>query len=543
MFRPLRPQPPISRRLLLPALAGLVLANLPGVVPGAVPPAMAQSISIEIGQFEPALSPYGRWFDHPAYGRIWQPAGIGPDWQPYTDGYWAYMDDDTWLWVANEPWGWAPYHYGRWLFVDSIGWVWRPGQVWAPAWVVWRFGGGYYGWAPAPFEDDWDEGRFRGANWGNRVPAQQWIFVRSGAFTHHHIREVMVPRHSNRRLFDETRDITRTGQRRHDQGDGRDRQPNNAQGGGRRHPDAVIQGPRGRDISRETGRPLAPARVTESDAPGPAVRTGNEVRLYRPDHRGNNNQNRPGDGPGRQGAPDAGQQGNARPDRRPGDAAPSDQKPGKGNQHPAQPQGSDRRGGNGNVPIAPVAPAMPHVPEVKTPDAPEVKRPDVRRPDVRQPETRKPDVRKPEVRQPEPTQPETPQPEIRQPPVKQPDMIQPDVIQPRQQPRRQEPQRTAPSPVPDMPSAPQREGRTQEPRVIPMQPPARVQQSPSGQNNGFPAQPQRQRQQEMQPQPQRQQEPPQQQQQQQRRQEPPHQQQPRKGGKPGDTPPQGDSGN
>jgi len=521
---------------------------------------MAQSVSIEIGQFEPALSPYGRWFDHPAYGRIWQPAGIGPDWQPYTDGYWAYMDDDTWLWVANEPWGWAPYHYGRWLFVDSIGWVWRPGQVWAPAWVVWRFGGGYYGWAPAPFEDDWDEGRFRGSNWGNRVPAQQWIFVRSGAFTHHHIREVMVPHHSNRRLFDETRDITRTGQRHHDQGDGRDRQPDNGEGGGRRHPDAVIQGPRGRDISRQTGRPLAPARVTESDAPGPAVRTGNEVRLYRPDHRGNNNQNRPGDGAGRPGVPDAGQRDNTQPDRRPGEAATSDQKPGKGNQRPAQPQGNDRRGGNGSVPIAPAVPTMPHVPEVKQPEIqhpearqpevappvvrqpemrqPEVRQPEVRQPEVRQPEVRQPEIMQPEVRQPEVRQPEVRQPEVRQPEVRQPEIMQPDIMQVPQQPRRQEPQRTAPAQAPGMPSAPQRQERTQEPRVMPTQPPARTKQDPSGQGSGFAVQPQRQRQ-EMQ----RQQEPPQQQQQQQRRQEPQRQQQPRKGGKPGDLPPQGDGGN
>lgn len=31
-----------------------------------------------------------------------------------------------------------------------MGWVWVPGVEWAPAWVSWRVGGGYIGWAPLP---------------------------------------------------------------------------------------------------------------------------------------------------------------------------------------------------------------------------------------------------------------------------------------------------------------------------------------------------------------------------------------------------------
>ncbi len=62
--------------------------------------------------------------------------------------------DDGWTWVADpsEPWGWATYHYGRWTNLDGIGWVWVPGYTWAPAWVSWRYGGGYCGWAPLPPE-------------------------------------------------------------------------------------------------------------------------------------------------------------------------------------------------------------------------------------------------------------------------------------------------------------------------------------------------------------------------------------------------------
>ncbi len=55
-----------------------------------------------------------------------------------------------WTWVSDEPWGWATYHYGRWVNIVGTGWVWIPGHTWAPAWVSWRYGGGYCGWAPLP---------------------------------------------------------------------------------------------------------------------------------------------------------------------------------------------------------------------------------------------------------------------------------------------------------------------------------------------------------------------------------------------------------
>ena len=71
------------------------------------------------------------------------------DWRPYSDGYWAYTDVG-WTWVSNEDFGWATYHYGRWLRLEDQGWVWVPGYEWGPAWVSWRTGGDYVGWAPLP---------------------------------------------------------------------------------------------------------------------------------------------------------------------------------------------------------------------------------------------------------------------------------------------------------------------------------------------------------------------------------------------------------
>ena len=102
-------------------------------------------------QFQDALAPYGTWIDDPAYGRIWIPsvAQVGDDFTPYaTNGDW--LDTEYgWTWSSGWSWGWAPFHYGRWVGCER-GWAWVPGTLWGPAWVSWRAGGGYVGWAPLP---------------------------------------------------------------------------------------------------------------------------------------------------------------------------------------------------------------------------------------------------------------------------------------------------------------------------------------------------------------------------------------------------------
>lgn len=100
-----------------------------------------------ISYFHEQLSPYGRWVDREGYGQVWVPY-VAAGWRPYTTGHWVYTDQG-WAWVADESWGWAPFHYGRWFYADG-GWGWVPGTVWAPAWVAWRNGGGYVGWAALP---------------------------------------------------------------------------------------------------------------------------------------------------------------------------------------------------------------------------------------------------------------------------------------------------------------------------------------------------------------------------------------------------------
>jgi hypothetical protein len=97
----------------------------------------------------------GSWIEVGNYGYCWQPdvAVSDSSWRPYADGYWAYTDEG-WTWVSYEDFGWATYHYGRWVRLADYGWVWRPGYEWGPAWVSWRFGGGYAGWAPLPPETE-----------------------------------------------------------------------------------------------------------------------------------------------------------------------------------------------------------------------------------------------------------------------------------------------------------------------------------------------------------------------------------------------------
>src|SRR5581483_4057355 len=99
----------------------------------------------------------GSWMEISDYGYVWQPdvAVSDSSWRPYADGYWAYTDLG-WTWVSYEDFGWATYHYGRWARLADYGWVWVPGRdedlEWGPAWVSWRTGGEYIGWAPLPPE-------------------------------------------------------------------------------------------------------------------------------------------------------------------------------------------------------------------------------------------------------------------------------------------------------------------------------------------------------------------------------------------------------
>jgi hypothetical protein len=132
----------MKRLLFASAITALVLLAAP----------LAKSADVSVDFFYNNLSG-GSWLEVDPYGYCWQPdlAVNDSSWRPYSDGYWAYTDDG-WTWVSYEDFGWATYHYGRWTRLADYGWVWVPGADldWGPAWVSWRTGGDYIGWAPLP---------------------------------------------------------------------------------------------------------------------------------------------------------------------------------------------------------------------------------------------------------------------------------------------------------------------------------------------------------------------------------------------------------
>lgn len=131
------------------------------------------------------LSPHGSWEVSAQYGQVWHPAVETSDWDPYLDGHWVYTDLG-WTWVSDYSWGAIPYHYGTWVFDPGLGWVWVPGYTWAPAWVVFRTGPEYIGWAPVP------PGYFVDAAF--EAPAtSSFIFVTAQNFTAPRIRAHTIP--------------------------------------------------------------------------------------------------------------------------------------------------------------------------------------------------------------------------------------------------------------------------------------------------------------------------------------------------------------
>jgi hypothetical protein len=142
-----------NERIEMKTRTAVMLAGLACGLINGVPATRAEitfSAGIEISSsadFYQPLSSYGAWVDVSTYGRCWHPSRLDRAWRPYTTGYWQ-RTDVGWYWVSDEPWAWACYHYGSWVYDSYYGWVWIPGTEWAPAWVSWREGGDYIGWAP-----------------------------------------------------------------------------------------------------------------------------------------------------------------------------------------------------------------------------------------------------------------------------------------------------------------------------------------------------------------------------------------------------------
>ncbi|MEZ0483896.1 DUF6600 domain-containing protein [Fibrella aquatica] len=198
------------------------------------------------------LAPHGQWVNTPEYGRVWIP-NAGPDFQPYaSNGHWVVTEYGN-TWVSDYAWGWAPFHYGRWYQDRVRGWAWVPGNDWGPAWVSWRSGGGYYGWAPL--------GPGININVNVNIPANYWVFVPQMYITSPRLISYCVPRPRVVNIYQNTtiiNNVYRTNNR------------------------TYAYGPRRDEIERVTRQSVPVYRIENQGRPGRDVVGSGSVGIYRP---------------------------------------------------------------------------------------------------------------------------------------------------------------------------------------------------------------------------------------------------------------------
>ena len=206
--------------------------------------------------FYDELSPHGNWTDHPQYGYVWLP-NAGPDFRPYsTEGHWVYTDNYEWMWVSDYDWGWAPFHYGRWDYDSYYGWFWVPGYEWSPAWVAWRDGGDYYGWAPIrpgiTISVNFAIGSYN-------PPYDFWSFTPRRYILYNNVYNHCIDYRRNVTIINQTTIINNYNYSRN----------------------VYITGPRRSNVEVYTGR-ITPVRFREVSRPGRTIYRNNEVSIFRP---------------------------------------------------------------------------------------------------------------------------------------------------------------------------------------------------------------------------------------------------------------------
>jgi len=237
----------MKKLIKLPAIVlGLLL-----LMTGFTQRAMAQDEDISLQSFYDELSPYGTWIQDPQYGYVWRPDVDQQDFRPYySNGRWAMTEYGN-TWVSDYEWGWAPFHYGRWVYNRYRQWLWIPDTVWGPAWVSWRSGGGYYGWAPL------SPGLNININIG--IPDNWWVFIPQA-----NIYYDRFPRYYSRRNVTIIHNTTII---------------NNTYVRGRR---TYYTGPRVDDVRRATRSDVPVYRVNRTDRSGRSEIRGNELNIYNP---------------------------------------------------------------------------------------------------------------------------------------------------------------------------------------------------------------------------------------------------------------------
>ncbi len=157
---------------------------------------------MDTSYFYDYLSPYGIWVYRSPYGYVWIPDRMAYNWRPYSYGQWVWSDYG-WTWVSHFEWGWAPFHYGRWGWDRYLGWYWIPDTIWGPAWVSWRRGDFYIGWAPLP-----PEARFIRGVGVRSLPYtlnnSYWVFVEYRYFLHSGLNRYVLPMERNLTIINYT---------------------------------------------------------------------------------------------------------------------------------------------------------------------------------------------------------------------------------------------------------------------------------------------------------------------------------------------------
>mgnify|MGYP006899130951 CR=1 FL=1 len=217
---------------------------------------------VDYQTFYDELSPHGRWVQHPQYGYVWIP-NLGNDFRPYsTSGHWVWTDNYEWMWVSDYDWGWAPFHYGRWYSDPYYGWAWVPGYEWSPAWVAWRDGGDYYGWAPIQPGINISIGFNIGSY---SPPYDYWCFTPRRYITSPRVYDYYLDRRQNVTIINQTTIINNFNYNRN----------------------VFRTGPRRADVEIYAGR-ITPVRFAPSSRPGRSVVRNNQVNIYRPTFNRNN---------------------------------------------------------------------------------------------------------------------------------------------------------------------------------------------------------------------------------------------------------------
>ena len=133
-----------------------------------------------------------------------------------------------------------------------------PDTQWGPAWVTWRSGGNYYGWAPM------EPGISISVAFGGtyQAPVTRWVFVKNRDLDRPNVHNYSVNQTNNVTIINNTRVIQNTRQ------------------GGQRNV-TYVTGPDRDEVQKIKGRPINQVIVQDYDRPGQDMNP-REMRIYKP---------------------------------------------------------------------------------------------------------------------------------------------------------------------------------------------------------------------------------------------------------------------